>query len=522
MAITTRVRGVCRQFWFLKRSAIDVDVDVEQRHRDAVLAEELSRSERTVFVSLLLYVLVWTAYGTVAKSAQGLHPDMTEVVAWSRDLSLGYPKHPPFTAWVAWLWFSIFPVTEWSYYLLAMLMPAITLWIVWRLSANYLNIDKRIVGFALLTLVPFFNFHALKFNTNTVLMPLWAATTWFFLRSVRTRSASWAALAGIAAAASMLGKYWSVFLLAGLTLAVLIDRRRLVYILSPAPYVTSIAGLLGLAPHLVWLMQHNFTPFTYVTAAHAEVPLTAIFASILGYLAGSLGYVALPIVIVLIVAAPRVNSRVDMIWPSDDERRLAAASFWAPLLLPAIGALVTGTEITSLWSMPAFSLLPVVLLSSPAVIIRAPDVRRILIGAAALPLIVLIISPLVTIMAQGAGPSPAAAHGRLLTLEVERLWHQVTSKPLRFVGGDADLAYGVTTFAADRPRALTGMLQPNALELVNNGLVLVCFAESAECGRQATTHGAEAKLFETELERDFAGIAGKPRRYTIVVVPPRS
>src|SRR5262249_62263826 len=75
VAITTRVRGVCRQFWFLKRSAIDVDV--EQRHRDAVLAEELSRSERTVFVSLLLYVLVWTAYVTTATSALPLHPPLT-------------------------------------------------------------------------------------------------------------------------------------------------------------------------------------------------------------------------------------------------------------------------------------------------------------------------------------------------------------------------------------------------------------------------------------------------------------
>ena len=37
-------------------------------------------------------------------------------------------------------------------------------------------------------LVPFFHFHALKFNVNTVLMPLWAATTFWFLRSIKTRS----------------------------------------------------------------------------------------------------------------------------------------------------------------------------------------------------------------------------------------------------------------------------------------------------------------------------------------------
>ena len=65
----------------------------------------------------------------------------------------------PLAAAIVWAWFRIFPVAEWSYYLLAMLMPALALWFAWRLSADYLAIEKRIVGLALLTLVPFFNFH---------------------------------------------------------------------------------------------------------------------------------------------------------------------------------------------------------------------------------------------------------------------------------------------------------------------------------------------------------------------------
>src|SRR6185437_11781502 len=184
-----------------------------------------ARRERAVLLSLAAYVVLWTIYGTIAKSSQGLHPDMTELIAWSRDLAWGY-KHPPLAALIVHLWFSVIPVAEWSYYLLAMLMPAITLWIVWRLSADYLDIEKRVVGLAMLMFVPFFNFHALKFNVNTVLMPLWAVTTFWFLRSYKTRSALYAALAGLGAAGCMLGKYWSVFLLVGLALAALIDKRR--------------------------------------------------------------------------------------------------------------------------------------------------------------------------------------------------------------------------------------------------------------------------------------------------------
>src|SRR3989304_3732411 len=104
-----------------------------------------ARRERAVLLSLAAYLLVWTLYGVIAKSSQGLHYDMTEVLAWSRDLSLGYLKHPPLAAWIVAAWFGVFPVAEWSYYLLAMLMPTLALWIAWRLSADYLDADKRVV-----------------------------------------------------------------------------------------------------------------------------------------------------------------------------------------------------------------------------------------------------------------------------------------------------------------------------------------------------------------------------------------
>jgi hypothetical protein len=164
----------------------------------------------------------------------------------------------------------------------------------------------------------------------------------------------------------------------------------------------------------------------------------------------------------------------------------------------------------------------VLLLSSPAVTIRAIDTRRILVAAMALPLVMLIASPVIMVMVQRAGPPPAAAHGRLLTAEVERLWRQATPQKLRFVGGEEDLVDGVVTYAADRPRPLIGMFKPDAADLAKSGLVLVCFAGGASCQHEAAVRGAAATSVETEIVRNFAGIAGKPQRYTIVIVPPRS
>src|SRR5262249_48740115 len=183
---------------------------------------DAKRGDRAIVPVLAAYCAVWSFYGAIAKGSQDIHFDMGEMVAWSREVGFGTPKHPPFGAWLVRIWFTIFPLADWAYYLFAMVVATAALWIAWAVAGRYLTGEKRVAGLALLMLVPFFNFHALKFNANTVMMPLWAATTALFLRSYETRGVGWAALAGLAAAAAMLGKYWSVVLLLGLGIAALV------------------------------------------------------------------------------------------------------------------------------------------------------------------------------------------------------------------------------------------------------------------------------------------------------------
>ncbi len=479
-----------------------------------------ARSERAVLLSLVLYAVVWAIYGTIAKGSQGLHFDMTEVIVWSRDLSLGY-KHPPLAAAFAALWFGVMPVTEWSYYLLAMLMPTMALWFAWRISADYLDIEKRVVGLALLTLVPFFNFHALKYNVNTVLMPTWAATTFWFLRSYETRSRVYAALAGVGAAACMMGKYWSIFLLGGLAIASLIDSRRAIYFRSAAPWITIAVGLAVLTPHLIWLLHNYNLAFEYALNIHGRRTFATTLTAVAGYLAGSIGYVGILLIVVLAIVRPGRQTLADMMWPSDTERRLVAVAFWGPFLLPVIGGLASNNEITSLWSMSAWTLLPVLLLSSPAVTLRAVDTQRILIAAVAMPLVMLIAAPAIAVIVHRNGPQPAAAQGKLLAMQIEQAWGKVTPEPLRYVGGDAEIAYSVVAYAYDRPRALPSLPAPDAAQLKQNGMALVCFAEDNACVSAARAQNPDGGVMSTEIWRYYWGMQGKPQRYSIVIVPPQ-
>jgi 4-amino-4-deoxy-L-arabinose transferase-like glycosyltransferase len=507
---------------------------------------DAARCDRAMLLLLIGYAAMWTLYGGIAKSSQDLHPDMAELIAWSRDLSFGYPKHPPLGAWLVWLWFSVFPLTDWFYYLLAMVMPTIALWFVWRLSADYLEIEKRVVGVALLMLIPFYNFHALKFNANSLLLPTWAGTTLSFLRSYRNRSAPYGALAGAGAGLCMLAKYWSVFLLAGLIVAASADPRRRAYFRSAAPWITVVVGLVVLGPHLVWLYRHDFVSFSYATTRHVAESFTGAVGKVLVYLGGSAAFVAVPVILALAAAHPRRAAIVKMIWPSDREGRLVAVAFWLPLLLPGAAALASGALLTPLWSMPAWTLLPVLLLSPPEVKIPPAGMRNMLAASIAVPLIMLIAAPVIAVAIHRAGITPPAAHGRLLAAETERAWHQISPEPLRFVG--CNVADEVIAYARDRPRLLPwrsfdGNVADDVYadaynwpptprddsgasseQLADNGMALVCLADSPDwvdaAAAKAAANSASRRV-DVEITRDFLGLAGRPQRYVIFIIPPR-
>ena len=69
-----------------------------------------------------------------------------------------------------------------------------------------------------------------------------------------------------------------------------------------------------------------------------------------------------------------------------------------------------------------------------------------------------------------------------------------TRKPLRYVGGTADLAYGVAAYAADRPLSLPDLPPPSAAQLAKDGVVFVCFAEDQGCRHAAAAQAARLGL----------------------------
>jgi hypothetical protein len=486
-----------------------------------------ARCERTMLWLLAGYVVTWTAYGAIAKGSQDLHFDIGEMFAWSHQVTLSAPTHPPLGAWLVRLWFHVMPAQDWAFYLLAILTATVALWIAWRIAGRYLPPEKRVLGLALLSLLPFYNFHALKYNASSVLTPFWAATTWWFLLSFETRRASFAALAGLAAGAAMLGKYWSIFLLAGLGLAALTDPRRGVYFRSPAPWVTIAAGAVVLAPHLFWIATHGFTTVDFAFTSHAT-SLTHAAAGSLYFLFSVLGYIAAPIVLGALATLPSVAAIKDTLAPAGPERRMLLVAFTAPLLLAALVAVAARADLDPLWSMSAMTLLPVVLLSSPLLKVNRTAAVNILALATVLPLLMLAASPVIALVIHRQGVTNYASQYRLIAQAVEQAWRARTDKPLRIVGGNRPVVDGSNFYFADPPAtfvvtepARTPWVDPARIE--REGIAIVCPRIEVGCVRELNSYAARyaGKVEDVTLARKFFGTDDTPIDYRIAVIPPR-
>ena len=426
-------------------------------------------------------------------------------------------------------WFAVFPRADWAYYLFAMVLATAALWFGWRLMERYLDGPKRVIGLALLTFIPVFNFHALKFNNNAMSLPTWAATTWLFLRAFETRRADYAALAGLAAGTAMLSKYWSVFLLAGLGLAALLDRRRLDYLRSPSPWITIAVGALVVAPHFIWVATHGWRTFEWMFSSHpASDHGTALWSGV-QYIAGTIGYLVAPVLIALVATRPESNTIGDMLWPPEPDRRLVVLAFLIPLLLPALAAPLIGGKPVSLWALGgrhhAADHCPVA--RTPRADARSCAAYSRVCGCAA---------ACSRLQPHRRSRSSFTASVRTPTRRtIGRLRRRSRgsgtrprTKPLRIVGSYENLLSGTVFYYRDGPSAFE-IVNPRMTpwiddaRLARDGLAMVCPADNVLCMNALNARAARApggKRAEATISRTYMGYSDPPQQFVIATVPP--
>jgi hypothetical protein len=192
-------------------------------------------------------------------------------------------------------------------------------------------------------------------------------------------------------------------------------------------------------------------------------------------------------------------------------------------------ALAAGVELTSLWTMPAWFLLPVLLLAPATAVLRRPAAITLAGVVAVLTLAMLLASPALAWWRHVDGTKEARAYYRLLAVEATRRFEATTGRPLTIVAGDPDLAAAMTFYAPGHPDALAGYDLQTApwitpARLAGEGWIALCKAEDDDClAGAAQLAGARDGLRreDVRLVSRFLGVPGPAQRFSLLVVPPR-
>jgi len=476
------------------------------------------------------FAAAWMLFLMIAYLSGDLHPDVLETWSVGRSFAWGNPKHPPLMGWVAHAWTLVFPLTDWSFQLLAMTNAAVALWAVDLIARRFVRGDKRAVVLLLLMLLPAYQFHAQRFNANAVLLAIWPLATYCFLRSFETRQVKWAAAAGALAALAMLGKYYSVFLIGGFVLAAVFHPQRRIYFRSWAPWVSALAGMVVLAPHLHWLATTGAAPFEYAMHAHGG---RAFWPSVLEacmFLLGIAAILAIPALSWVMIAESRLKK-----FPADF--RAMNSSLWLLFLVfagtigfPPIVAVAFGTDMTSLWAMQGLFLIGILVVCGASYPIERFYTINLAVLVISIALVaVTVAAPMHAFYRNAYGYDERRNSYRLAALELTRRWHQVSHSPLPAISGDDALAFATAFYSPDHPRyrrpfALQYQWPIPSQRVFENGWAAMCFSDDEICGewaRNVRATAPDAISFEFVVTDSLWGQPGVTARIVAVMVLPR-
>ncbi len=477
---------------------------------------------------LAIFVAVWMAFLVIAYLCGDLHPDVLETWTLGRTFDWGNSKHPPLMGWVARAWTSVFPLTNWSFQLMALTNSALALWAVDLISRHFVRGDKRVVVLLLLMLLPTYQFHAQRFNANAVLLAVWPIATYCFLRSFESRQIIWAIAAGATAALAMLGKYYSVFLIGSFVFAAICHPQRRAYFGSVAPWISTVIGFVALGPHLVWLWTTGAMPFTYALRHTGKAFGPALIEALL-FILGIAMTLAIPTVTWVLIAGYRLTRFSHDFRTMNPGLLLLFLVAVGIIVFPVITTVGFGTDMPPIWGLQGLFLLVVLIVcgaSFPIERFYTVNTAILVIGIALTAVIVA--APIHAIYRNTHPLNEGRNFYRQAALELTRQWHNQFDAALVAVGGDEGLAFATAFYSPDHPAYEVSLVLPNnerpPLQTASkHGWAALCYGSDTGCITSMETTAARASRFvssEFEVQSRLLGLLGATQRITAIMVAP--
>jgi 4-amino-4-deoxy-L-arabinose transferase-like glycosyltransferase len=489
------------------------------------------------------HAVLWTLILINLKAAQDVHMDVAEAFAWGQQFQFGYGKHPPLSGWVAGLWFKLFPVRDWATYALAMTVLASGMVISWFTALRVVDRRRAFFVVVMLALYPIFNFKGFKYNPDLLQLVTLPLVVLAYLNAFEKRDAKSGAWLGLAAALALITKYWVVTMIGAIGLAALIHPERLRFLRSPAPWVAIATLLVVIIPHLVWLKEVDFVPFTYAGDIYGHVTRAYVADLAIGYVLHNLALLAAPVALALLALTigPRWWSPAAVIartWsrgPNPGINISQALNVWMTQIIvaigPPLGALFFVVYLKTDWGISLFFLTPLALVALPVLRLRRWALFNIAIIWLVVTLATLIASPWIAtqeMVSNSGGPATYVARSQLAR-ELTQAWRSRAGTRWGVVVGNMDVANPLAFYSPDHPAPYTpGEAWSSGLTSLEEarrlGFIGVCDTATTwnlpACEDWMAKNAANAEQILMTTRRFYRGHPGPSRRWKVYIVPP--
>jgi 4-amino-4-deoxy-L-arabinose transferase-like glycosyltransferase len=497
--------------------------------KERLSAREAQPSLLWPIALLVIFVTIWTTYAVISAAPAAIHNDMAEAYVWGREFQLGYSKHPPFWAWIAGLWFEVFPRTDWAFALLATLNAGLGLYGSWMLIGDFADGDRRLAATVLLLLTPFYTFLALKYNANSIFLSLFPWTMHFFLRAIDNRRLSDAILFGLFMGMALLSKYFALILAATCLVAALVHPKWRAYFTSASPYVSVIVAALLLAPHVWWLVRSDAAPVDYFIHK-TGFGFATVVLSCVTLLAGVVAFHS--IVMVLIALAKRSSPKswgvaFRVRWAEPRFRVLTTLAV-LPLGLTVLAGLAFRLRPDTNMTIAIFSLMPLLFIELAG---GEGDGRLYRLGraiAVGITLGALVLSPAIAIAKIWYGGDINYTEPRKeLARKATEIWHETIASSLQYVAGSQRYENAIAFYSANRPHVFTHGDMARAPwvtheDLDRAGLLVVCVEKDKGCLNSTDSiTSPQVRRIDLSLAHSYWGYTTRSLNFVIIIVPPR-
>ena len=474
-------------------------------------------------ILIAAHFAVWFAYGAEGLRG-GIHDDMAEAWAWGKELQLGYYKHPPLFAWLAGAWFYLLPREDAWFQLLAALNGAVGVGAVWLLAREIVGPCAARTAAILAMLSPVYGPLALKFNANAILMALWPLLTLALLRSLRDRRAGDAVLLGMLGGLAMLGKYYSILLLAACFVATLLHPIGSLWWRSASPWLATATGLLTVMPHVWWLATSGFPTFRYAGTKFAFTWDQLILWAVVTAMAPLLFFtLALSVLLLAARARPGDVLRACVTHAQRGEHRW----LWAIALLPFLFTLAIGmlghAKVSISYTFPIFFLWPILLVAANPGLATLAVTDRCTLALAAMLMLVACTAPAIGRMRTQLRLHGAVEPRAEAAVALEQAWRDRFGVAPRLVAGSMAYAGSMSFYAPGAPShfihfQLDWAPWVKPADIVANGLLVVCETSDLRCLSHAKAWTGTQPQLPFTVRRGDVGTA----ELTVWMLPPEN